>query len=76
MAGAFLGLVFLFGASIGSFVFISMSQIRTTPNMTNGNAPRETSKPQSNASAIPGSVRCPKGPATSAIRRLSINEPR
>ncbi len=32
-------------ASIGSLVFISSSQIATTPAITNGNAPSETSKP-------------------------------
>jgi hypothetical protein len=63
-------------ASIGSFVLISNTQIRTIPSITNGNAPRETSKPYIKAKAIPGKVRCPRGPATRAILLLSIRDPR
>jgi len=32
-------------ASIGNFVLISNSQIKTIPKITKGNAPNETSKP-------------------------------
>ena len=47
-----------------------------TPTITKGNAPIETSKPHTSANAIPGNVKWPSGPATSAILRVNIKVPR
>lgn len=63
-------------ASIGNFVLISKSQIRIIPKITKGKAPKETSKPYKRAKAMPGKVKCPRGPATKLILLDNINVPK
>ena len=63
-------------ASIGNPVLISNSQIKITPKITKGKAPKDTSKPKIRAKATPGKVRCPRGPAVKAILCDSIKVPK
>ncbi len=63
-------------ASIGNLVLISNNQIKIIPNITKGKAPKEILKSYNKAIAIPGSVKCPRGPATRAILLLNMRDPK
>src|SRR3989338_6246139 len=63
-------------ASVGKEVFISSSQIKKIPRSKKIKAPKETSKPNSKASPMPGKATWPRASPTKAILLVSINDPK
>lgn len=63
-------------ASVGKCVFCSKPQIIMLPKRRKASAHSDMSIPYKKPKAIPGKVRWPRAPLISAIRLVTISEPR